>query len=110
MHMDEITRSAVPVIKGFPHAKLLFDGKSPFVEAFSFDYSEIAEFRTVKEIKPTPKNIMGADGTLRDETGEEYDTYIVYSYDGDIYFLTIVYSDATYTYDFSRAVWVSWSR
>lgn len=51
---------------------------------------------------------MATDGCLTDKDGKEYDVYAVYSFEDKVYFLTIVYSDGTYTYDYSNDKWVKW--
>ena len=108
MHLNDITKVCIPIINGFPHGKFSFEGDTPFMEAFSFDYEEITGFQAVNNITPTPKNLMSTNGYLYANGNEQYDVYAVYSYNDRVHFLTIVYDEVTYTYDFYSCIWVGW--
>lgn len=108
MHTDQLKTVARATLKvlAFP---LLTETVS-FAEAVSFDVEEIVEFSMFRPEIMKVDNLIGASGAVSDKQGEVYDLYIMYSYETMVYFLTLVYVDKTYTYDFIGKAWHTWDR
>jgi len=109
LHLDEINRATIPILEGFPW-KLSFDEDNLWVEACSYSRDELLEFQKVNPdiLLSEDTTLMAAAGSVEDDSGEEYMAYAIYSYDGQLYFLTINHGDENCTYDYSRSVFVVW--